>query len=337
MSAMTPRERFHAVMNFRPFDRLPVVEWAPWWDETIDRWRGEGLPSDLDGYDINRHFGLEVYRQCWLRCEGPACPRPARHGAGIVSTFEDYERIREHLYPADAVDPDWWRRAAAAQNSGEEVIWLTLDGFFWFPRALLGIEEHFYALYDKPELIHRINTDLANFQARVIEEICAIATPDFMTFAEDMSYNHGPMLSRAKFDELMKPYYNRIMPLVKSHGILTIVDSDGNITEAAPWFDDAGLDGILPLERASGVDVRRLRHTHPHMRFLGAFDKMTMSRGEQVMRAEFKRLLPTASLGGLVVGCDHQTPPGVSYKDYQLYLCLSEEYAKKAARLRDKT
>ena len=41
---MTTRERFQAVMNFRPFDRLPLLEWAGWWDKTIQRWRGEGLP-----------------------------------------------------------------------------------------------------------------------------------------------------------------------------------------------------------------------------------------------------------------------------------------------------
>jgi hypothetical protein len=44
---MTPRERFQAVMGFRPFDRLPVVEWAGWWTQTIDRWHGEGLPAAM--------------------------------------------------------------------------------------------------------------------------------------------------------------------------------------------------------------------------------------------------------------------------------------------------
>ena len=59
---MTNRERFQAVMNFQPVDRLPVVEWAGWWDETIERWHGEKLPRDLtDRYDICRHFGLDVH------------------------------------------------------------------------------------------------------------------------------------------------------------------------------------------------------------------------------------------------------------------------------------
>jgi hypothetical protein len=332
MDAMTARERFHAIMDFRPFDRLPVLEWAPWWDETIARWHGEGLPAELEGYDINRHLGLEVYRQCWLRVEGPTCPTPARHGGGIAKTPEDYERIREYLFPQPAVDLDWWRDAAARQASGEEVLWITLDGFFWEPREILGIEGHLYALYDQPELIHRINKDIADYYERAIEEACAIAVPDFMTFAEDMSYNHGPMLSRAKFDEFMRPYYDRLVPLLKARGILTIIDSDGDVTTAAQWFEDAGLEGILPLERQSGVDVAKLRRSHPRMRFLGAFDKMTMTKGEQAMRREFERLLPVAAEGGLVIGCDHQTPPGVSYREYQLYLCLMREYAEKAVR-----
>ena len=111
-----------------------------------------------------------------------------------------------------------------------------------------------------------------------------------------------------------------------------IVDSDGDITRAAPWFEAAGLDGILPLERQAGVDIDRLRAAHPKMRFIGHFDKMTMTRGEGAMRAEFERLLPAAAGGGFLPSCDHQTPPGVSFADYQLYLRLFREYAAEAGR-----
>lgn len=45
----------------------------------------------------------------------------------------------------------------------------------------------------------------------------------------------------------------------------------------------------------------------------------------------FDRLLPLARQGGFLVSCDHQTPPGVSYRDYQCYLRLFREYAVKAA------
>ena len=329
MDEMTVRERFQAVMNFQPFDRLPIVEWAGWWDKTIERWHGEGLPADVtDRYDVYRHFGQDMWLQDWLPTrDGRNCPQPASHGAGILADQADYERIRPHLYPAGVVDRDRWAQWGERQRRGEAVLWFTVEGFFWFPRTLLGIEPHLYAFYDQPELMHRINADLADWMIEQFDELCDVCTPDFMTFAEDMSYNHGSMLSKALFDEFMLPYYRRVVPHLAERGVLTIIDSDGDVTTAAPWFAAAGLDGILPLERQAGVDVGLLRERHPRMRFIGCFDKMTMTRGEAAMRGEFERLLATARTGGLVVSVDHQTPPGVSYEQYQLFLHLFREYA----------
>jgi uroporphyrinogen-III decarboxylase len=205
---------------------------------------------------------------------------------------------------------------------------------------LLGIERHLYAFYDQPELMHRINSDLADWILLVIDQVCSICAPDFMTFGEDMSYNNGPMLSKDMFDEFMLPYYNRIIPSLRKHGVMPIIDSDGDISVPAHWFAEAGLDGILPLERQAGVDIAALREAHPRMRFIGHFDKMTMDKGEAAMRAEFERLLPTAAKGGFLISCDHQTPPGVSYENYKIYISLFSEYAQKAgtmSRLMQKT
>ena len=333
---MTTRQRFRAVMNFEPFDRLPIVEWATWWNLTIERWKGEGLrvPAGDDGerYEIARHFGQDLYFQDWLPTSDSECPKPASHGAPVVRSMDEYEKIRPHLFPEPSaiIDKKRWSRWAALQRRGDAVLWITLEGFFWFPRHLLGIEPHLYAFYDEPGLMHRINDDLAAWQLRCIEEISRICIPDFMTFAEDMSYNHGPMISEALFDEFMLPYYAKVMPRLKEQGTIPLIDSDGDVTVPAWWFDRAGIEGILPLERQAGVDIARLRKEHPRMRFIVHFDKLTMTKGEQVMRAEFERLLPTAAEGGFIVSVDHQTPPGVSYQEYQLFISLFREYAGEA-------
>jgi hypothetical protein len=334
---MNTNERFHAVMNFKPFDRLPILEWAGWWAQTLDRWRGEGLPAELaDRYAICRHFGLDIYKQDWFRPCGPECPRPPSHGAGLIEDDAGYERLLSHLYPSQPVDAGLWRERAGEQARGEVVLWFTVDGFFWFARRLLGIERHLYAFYDQPALLHRINSDLADWILLAIEQVCSICTPDFMTFAEDMSYNNGPMLSKALFDEFMRPYYDRVIPALRKHGVIPIVDSDGDITIPAHWFAEAGIDGILPLERQAGVDIAALREAHPAMKFIGHFDKMTMPKGAEAMRREFERLLPTAARGGFLVSCDHQTPPGVSIENYRLYVELFREYADKAGRMSQK-
>lgn len=329
VDAMTPRERFHAVMDFKPFDRLPLVEWAVWWDRTIARWRTEGLPASAsDRYAINRHFGQDLYLQDWVNVRKATFPDGKR-----VASEDDYERLRPHLFPRPAIDREMWEAWARQQAEGQVVLWFTVEGFFWFPRTLLGIEEHLYAFYDKPDLIRRMNDDLCAWILGLIDEICSICTPDFMTFGEDMSYNHGPMLSQALFDDFLRPCYDIVIPALKDRGMLTIIDSDGDVTIPAHWFERAGLNGILPLERQAGVDMARLRSEHPAMRFIGHYDKMVMTRGEAAMRAEFERLLPTAAKGGFIISVDHQTPPGVSYDDYLVFMRLFREYATKAGRL----
>lgn len=331
---MNVRERFHAIMNFQPYDRLPILEWASWWDKTITRWHQEGLPESVKNrYDLYAYFGIDQYKQDWFNIVSQECPKPKIHGAGIIESEKDYEKILPFLFPKTAVDENKWRQWTKEQHDGKAVLWFTVDGFFWFARRLLGIEPHLYAFYDQPQLMHRINSDLADWVLLVIDQVCKYCTPDFMTFGEDMSYNNGPMLSKEFFDEFMLPYYHRVVPVLKAKRIIPIIDSDGDVSIPAYWFAEAGLEGILPLERQAGVDIKTLRYNHPQMKFIGHFDKMTMDKGEARMREEFERLLPTAANGGFLISCDHQTPPGVSYANYLLYLNLFKEYAEKAGEM----
>ena len=323
-------ERFRALMNFQPVDRLPRIEWAGWWDKTVQRWKTEGLPADMnDAFEIRKHLGLDPYRQFWWGPRRSTCPVPPGHGLGIAHNMDEYLGILPHLYwPTEAIG-EQVRKSADAQSRGEEVLWITLEGFFWFPRTLLGIEPHMYAFYDQPELIHRINRDLTDFHVRLLRDLARTCRPAFMTFAEDMSYNHGPMLSKKLFDEFIGPYYRRLTPILKEMDTPVIVDSDGDVTELIPWLMEVGVDGILPLERQAGVDAALLRKRFPRFRMIGHYDKMVMTRGEQAMRDEFERLLPVTKSGGFIPSVDHQTPPGVSLGQYRVYLRLLEEYAPK--------
>ena len=327
-------ERFRAVMDFQPFDRMPRIEWAGYWDQTVQRWRAEGLPAELeDAFDVRSHLGLDPYRQRWFPSVGSAAPKPASHGAGILADAGDYDRLREHLYPpferAVAEMAPW----ARDQAGGRLVVWISLDGFFWFPRKLLGIERHLLAFYDQPELIHRINRDLTAHHKRLLSALAKVCKPAFMTFAEDMSYNHGPMLSGAMFEEFLAPYYRQIVPMLREMGTRVVVDTDGDVTAMIPWLQGVGVEGVLPLERQAGVDAARIRRDHPRFLMIGHFDKMVMDRGPSAVRGEFERLLPAIRGGGLIASVDHQTPPGVSLDQYRTYLRLLEEYSLKAGSL----
>jgi hypothetical protein len=322
-------ERFRAIMNFQPVDRLPRWEWAMWWDKTIARWKTEGLPAKLNGvFDIAQYFGLDPYQQFWFSTTEPTIEAVQHHVEGVVANLDDYLRIRPRLYPehSEAIEgmTPWGQR----QRAGAVVVWITLEGFFWFPRTLLGFERLMLAYYDQPELIHRINQDLLNFNFCLIDKIAKVCVPTFMTIAEDMSYNNGPMISPKILEEFLTPYYQKLMARTKDLGILTIVDTDGDVTLLVPWLESVGVAGVLPLERQAGVDGIALRKRFSRFGMVGHFDKMVMDKGEASLRTEFERLRPLMKSGGFIPSVDHQTPPGVSLEQYRLYLQLLTEYTQ---------
>jgi hypothetical protein len=332
---MTNRERLRNALNFKPVDRLPKIEWATWWDLTLNRWKTEGLPSDIDyGTGLFNYLNLDDHKQFWLPTWNNQCPQPAGHGLGIINDEADYENTHKFLYPIDVIQnlSEPLKALKQRHENGDFSLWITLSGFFWYPRQLFGIENHLYSFYDYPELYHRICSDLSDYHIMCIEQFSDIMVPDFMTFGEDMSYNHGPMLSKEIFDEFLLPYYKKVIPHLNQRGTKVIIDSDGDITAMVPWLMEAGIEGVLPLERQAGVDVNFLRNEFPTFLFIGGYDKLEMKKGESAMRQEFERILPAMKKGGYIPSIDHQTPPDVSLENYRIYEKLLNEYCIKAAQ-----
>jgi len=330
---MSHVERFRALMDFQPVDRLPRWEWAMWWDKTIANWKQQGLPRELDTvFAIADYFGLDPYQQFWFSTTDPTIDAVQHHVEGLVSNMDDYLRLRSRFFPdhSPAIQSmgSWARR----QARGEVVVWITLEGYYWFPRTLMGFTKISLAFYDQPELIHRINHDLTDFNLRILDEVEKVCVPTFATIAEDMSYNHGPMISEKTFDEFLAPYYRQIVPRLLEKDVIPLVDTDGDVTRLVPWLLREGIKGVLPLERQAGVDGMAIRRQYPEIRLVGHFDKMVMDKGEIALREEFERLLPLARRGGFIPSVDHQTPPHVTMDQYWLYRRLLDEYTVLAAR-----
>ena len=156
-------ERFRSVMDFQPVDRFPVWEWAMWWDKTIRRWHEEGLPRSLQFnqvFEIAQYFGLDPYMQFWFSTTESTIEASQHHVEGIVSNMDDYLRLKPRIFPDHGPAINGMAPWAAKQREGAAVVWCTFEGFFWFPRTLMGFEKMMLAYFDEPELIHAINSDL---------------------------------------------------------------------------------------------------------------------------------------------------------------------------------
>ncbi|MCL1794102.1 MAG: hypothetical protein FWG34_09550 [Oscillospiraceae bacterium] len=332
---MTNKERWESILKNKtiPDDRLPVMEWSVWWTETVKRWESEGMPKNLGNQNIHKYFGLDEHCQFMVSALGASCPHPASHFGPRINSKKDYGEIKKHLFKPENIGQFiGTAKKIASRKSGEKCpVSLLVHGFFWFPRELFGVENHFYAFYDCPGLMHMMNEDLLEYNKNAIDEICDVLIPDILCLYEDMSYNHGAMLSKKMFDEFVAPYYRKLIAYARKKGMVVFVDTDGNLESLIPWYIENGVQGVTPLERQAGVDVERILCKYPDFLAMGGFDKMAMPKGETAMRSEFERIFPAMKTGRYIVSVDHQTPPGVSIENYKIYLRLLREYCAKAA------
>lgn len=333
---MNARDRFNQTLKFDilSLDRLPTIEWAPWWDLTAQRWEKEGLKTDKSCEQICKDLGLDVISMINCSAIGEGFIFTNGEGKSVIHDETDYIRVSKNLYTDEKIEKavHQAKKLKDAHVSGDIIIRVWLDGFFWHPRELFGIENHLYAFYDKKDLMHQINSNLADYNIRILQAVLDVLKPDMVGFAEDMSYNHGPMLSKELFDEFIKPYYLKVNKYIKQHDIKIFVDSDGDIAGMIDWLIEVDIEGIYPLERQAGVDINQIRKKYPRFLMMGGFDKTVMSKGESAVRHEFERILPAMASGGYIPSVDHQTPPDVSLNDYRTYLQIFKEYAEKATK-----
>jgi hypothetical protein len=361
--SMLPKERFLAVLDLKPPDRLPLMDFG-YLDDTVAAWREQGLPDTISNtitvkLEMEEYFGLDrgyeftVFHPRYtpgmerafyppftveiLSDEGDNVVERDVNGvisrrqkgqrtipqflSFPVSDMASYEALQWRLDGADPgrYPPDWPARAATLQASGQP-LGLWLNGFFAWPRELMGLEGLAVSFYDQPELVQRINQD----HARFIQQICRRALEDlpieYVYIWEDMAYRNGSLISPATFHRFLTPYYEQTVAFLRSHGVRKVlVDCDGYILDLTALFIEAGVDAMLPCERAAGSDPLALRRRYPNLALLGGVDKRALAAGPEAIDDALAYLAPLVAEGGFIPGVDHRVPPDVSLANYRYY------------------
>ena len=211
------------------------------------------------------YFGLDKLYNIVAPGTTAECPQPASHGAGIITDEESYEAILPCLYRDKTIEAllQSARDLKDRHDRGEIIIRLWLDGYFWFPRVLLGIERHLFAFYDQPELLHRINHDLAEFNMRVVEALFPYPQAGYGWLCGRPVLQPWPDAFHEAVREFLTPYYQRLSRTLRNYGVKVLVDSDGDISSMVSWFEEAGIEGVYPLERQAGVELAKIRRRTP--------------------------------------------------------------------------
>ncbi len=305
-----PVRRIHFVLPFRRFEEKVISE-----DEQFV------VKQDLYGRIVrqNKESGLEMEE------------RP------VVTSQEDWERLMEHakkeleLYFTDEAIAEKYGPLKEAHERGDYSIRLNIEGFFWVPRELLGIEAHLFAFYDEPKLLHEICSFMLEIYQNQLIKVVELVKPDVIYIMEDLSGKNGPMISGETFDEFVGSYYRQLIPLLKAHGAGSVfVDTDGDFAQIIPNFLAAGVEGFLPMDVNAGMDIVKVRREFPQLKLIGGFNKLCIAEGKEAIDREFARILPVVRGGGYIPGSDHQVAPSTSLENYRYYIGRLQEVMAQA-------
>jgi len=351
---MNQHDRFINYMQFKPVDRVPLMDMGTW-PETMDRWHHEGLPKWVtDLHQLGDHLQLDVSFNCnWLPINDQIYPyfeaqvleeteseQIVRDAMGVIFRQRKYHRTipqylrfpveneadYEALLPrlnyadpgryADDFDEDlYWRRQRG------EIVGLNFQGLFGFPRSLMGVENWCLAFYEQPQLAQRIIADRVTCAKQLLKRMLATGALDFVQIWEDMAYKGGPLISPRMVREFMLPAYVEIIAILRAGGVkIIMVDSDGLMLDLAPIWLEAGVDGVHPCEMAAGSDPLTVRQRHPRCAIIGGMDKRLIASGREGIDAELRRVQPLWEDGAYIPMLDHFVPPDVSYSNFCYYV-----------------
>ena len=107
---------------------------------------------------------------------------------------------------------------------------------------------------------------------------------DEIFLAEDICYNHGPLISPDMMKEFLFPYYQQLIGNIRSRQLdkarrLNIqVDTDGFCWPVVDLYKEAiGMNYMSPFEAAAGCDIVKSGEKWPDMLLSGGIDKRVLA------------------------------------------------------------
>lgn len=350
--SLTPRQRFLAIAQHEAADR-GVLWQERFWPETLQRWRAEGMPENVDfgwDYDDDRDsmgvLGINLgFLPAWetgvvadegqtqlVRDEYGVIKRIWKGQSGMpqfvsfpVRHRADWEAVRERL-AADApgrFPADWAARVQRANAADYPVSFggSHLCGFFSFLREVFG-DEVYYVFFDDPGLVHEMLAFQAERLSAMLRRAARDVRIDRLFIWEDMAFKTGPLLGPEQWREFLLEPYQRYTAVARECGIRIIdVDSDGNIESLIPLWLEAGVTMLHPFEVAAGMDIVKTKREYGNrLAVRGGVDKRALAAGPDAIDQELERVRPAVESGGCIPTVDHSVPPDVSWENFRYYL-----------------
>ena len=340
---LSTKKRFDRMYEHREADRIPISD-SPW-NGTINRWKREGMPSNMDWRDF---FGIDKVETITVdispRFEKKILEDTDRYTIftsewGVtmkqfkeedstpefidfkVKTPEEWEKAKRKM----TVDPNRINWNYLKQNypiwKGEER-WI--HGQFWFGfdvthSWMAGTETILIAMLEEPEWVKDMFATYLDCSIAHMDMLWdAGYTFDAITWYDDMGYKGTPFFSNTIYRELLQPFHKKAVDWAHSKGIYARLHSCGDIMPLIPDILDTGIDALNPIEIKAGMDPLFLKKQYGDRLVLNGGINAVLWDNKEAIISEIDRLVPTLkNNGGFIFSSDHSIPNSVSLENFQ--------------------
>jgi uroporphyrinogen decarboxylase len=321
MAMMTSRERVLKVIEGKIPDRVPLYAFSI--DPKFVKELGNGDPFktfDLLGLDS---FPIRV--QCWcqripllasLRMDIPKDMMTGGgafggwHGidefgriwergsyiGGDLKTEEDLEKYIPPLRLEERTDPrivklmkEKYEDKARCLNFHSGPFGLTIES--------MGFENFFLTFHDNLDFVLEVIKRRTEWFIKVSNYVIELGA-DYVVMGDDVAYKGKTFISPQKFDELIIPFYKKIVDELKAP---VFWHSDGYITPLLEGAIKVGIKGVQALEPTAGVDLGEVKKNYgDKLVLVGNVDCVYVlcQTDLELVRKEVRRCMDQAKEGG---------------------------------------
>lgn len=294
---MTSKERILATLRFELPDRIGVYDRLS--DETIAKWREEGIPSESEYQD---YFEYDIW------------------------AFD--------LNPTDSFQTQKLQGAQKEryQKAKEKNRFLTFSTSEPFQRATekKGLQEF---LTDMAARTREVSLLLGQNTTSILKDFEQIRQGglefDGVWLWGDLAYKDGPFFSPSTYRRQIYPLHKELCSYFNSLDLPVIFHSDGDLRPLIPDMIKAGIRALHPLESYC-MDIRNLkREFGKDLVLFGNISILALEKDKNEIESHIKEKLEIfLKEGGYIYSADGPIPPTVSLENYKFVLKVVREYGE---------
>ena len=341
MSTMTGLERVLKTLNHEEPDRVPHGELhnAKVWQAILPGKTYEDFIEYLDldsmvGYDKLVAWNWDfvdpdkgIVKDIWgglqrLTSDQPSPMQPA------IRTEKDLDSLE--LPDPDRPERYTWLENYVKRFKGERAIIAHATDVFDIAReSLLGDVPYFTAMITNPDLIHRVNQLVLDYNLRYLKN-CIEAGADLLFITGDFATTTSPMVSPQMTEVFLTPPLKAMVDLGHEHGLKVLKHSDGNIMPIIEEIVDTGIDGLHPIDPMAGLDLGEVKKLYgDRLTLCGNVScAYTLCEGslEEVRREVKDCIQKAAPGGGYICMSSNSIHSGVKPENYLEMVKAIHEY-----------